>query len=445
MKRFLISALICLVTGNLLYSQPYILDRVVAIVGDFMILQSDIENQYLQYRAQGHNILDLKCMILKELLEEKLLLNQAKIDSIEVSDAAVEQELDQRMQYFINMIGSREELEAYFNKSIIEIKADFREDVKNQNITRQMHREITGDPRVSPSEVKSFYNDIPKDSLPFIDSQVEIQQIVLSPVLSDQAIFDVKERLLDLRRRIMEGESFETLAILYSEDGSSSEGGEIGFESKSDLDAEYAKVAFSLKEGQVSKIIESAFGFHIIQLIARRDERVNTRHILMKPEVTSDARSKAINRLDSIVNLIKSDSMDFTLAARRFSQDKGTRLSGGLLVNPQTNSSYFQYNQLDTKDYLIVRDMNIGDISTPYETIDKNGKVIYKVIMLKSRIEPHRANLKQDYFLFQNAALQEKKQKIIEKWITDKQEETYFRIDESIHSCEFLKKGWLVK
>ncbi len=445
MRKLLVSCLICFFVGNILHSQPYILDRVVAIIGDFMILQSDIENQYMQYRAQGHDIPDLKCMVLKELMEEKLLLDQAKIDSIEVPDATVELELDRRMQYFINMIGSREDLEEYFNKSIIEIKADFRESVKNQNITNEMQRKIIDDPRVTPSEVRAFFNKIPVDSLPFIDAQVEIQQIVLFPVLSDQAVFEVKERLLDLRRRIIEGESFEPLAILYSEDGSSTEGGEIGFSSKSDLDKEYAKVAFSLKEGQVSKIVESAFGFHLIQLIARRDEQVNTRHILMKPTVTSDARSKAISRLDSIINLIKADSMTFTLASRLYSEDEDTRLSGGLLVNPHTNSSNFEYNQLDTKDYLIVRDMNIGDISEPYETVNKNGKVIYKVIMLKSRIEPHRANLKLDYPLFQNAALQEKRRMIIENWIIDKQEETYIRIEDSLHSCEFLKNGWLVR
>jgi len=430
---------------SLAHAQPFVLDRVAAVVGDFIVLQSDIENQYLQYLAQGQNVPDLKCYIFKELLEEKLLLNQAKIDSIEIPDASVQIQLEQRMQYFINMIGSREELEEYFNKSILEIKADFREPIKNQLITNKMRDEITGDITVTPSEIKAFFNKIPKDSLPFIDSRIEYEQIVIYPVLSEQAIFDVKERLLNLRRRITEGESFETLAILYSEDGSASQGGEIGFMSKSDLDSEYAKIAFSLKEGQVSKIVESAFGFHIIQLISRRDDRVNTRHILMKPMVTSEARNRAISRLDSLVDFLKKDSISFTNAARYYSEDKNTRLSGGLVINPQTNSSWFEYNQLQTNDYLILRDLEPGKFSSPFESVDEHGKIIYKIVRLKSRTEPHRADLQLDYDLFQKFSLQEKNQKIINKWIQEKQKETYIHVDRALHSCDFLKNGWLIQ
>ena len=427
------------------FGQPFILDRVAAIVGDYMVLQSDIESQYLQYRAQGQDVPDLKCMIFRELLEEKLMLNQAKIDSVEVSDGQVQMQLEQRIQHFINMIGSREELEQYFNKSILEIKTDFREPIKNQIITQKIQADITGDIAVTPSEIRTFFNKIPKDSLPFIDSQVEYEQIVMYPVLSDQAVFDVKERLLDLRRRITDGESFETLAILYSEDGSSSLGGEIGFMTKSELDAEYAKIAFSLKEGHVSKIVESAFGYHIIQLIERRDDRVNTRHILMKPQVSSEARNKAISRLDSIVNIIKTDTLDFITAARYFSEDKDTRLSGGLVINPYTNSSWFEYKQLDTKDYIVLRDMELDDVSAPFESTDENGKIIYKVVRLKSRTEPHRADLQLDYHLFQRMALQEKNMKVIQKWIREKQQETYIHVEEALQSCEFLRNGWLVQ
>ncbi len=434
-----------LLFNPLVFSQPFILDRVVAVVGDYMILQSDIENQYLQYTAQGHYHTDMKCMIFKELLEEKLMLNQAKIDSIEVAEGTVQVQLEQRIQQFINMIGSREELEEYFNKSILEIKTDFKEPLKNQLITQRMQANITEDITVTPSEIRSFFNKIPKDSLPFIDSQIEYEQIVVYPVLSDQAVFEVKERLLELRRRIIEGESFETLAILYSEDGSSSNGGEIGFFSKGDLDPEYAKIAFSLKEGQVSKIVESAFGFHIIQLIERRDERVNTRRILLKPTVSSEARNKAIVRLDSIAKLIKDDSISFLDAARYFSEDKDTRISGGLVINPQDNSSLFEYSQLETKDYIVLRDMSIAGISEPFESTDKNGKIIYKIVKLKSRTEPHRADLQLDYHLFKSLALREKNMKVIQKWIQEKQKETYIKVDDALQSCEFLKDGWIVQ
>lgn len=430
---------------SIVYCQSFILDRVVAVVGDYMILQSDIESQYLQYTAQGHYHSDMRCMIFRELLEEKLMLNQAKIDSIEIPDGTVQTQLEQRIQQFINMIGSKEELEEYFNKSILEIKADFREPLKNQLITQKMQGTITEGISVTPSEIRNFFNKIPKDSLPSIDSQIEYDQIVVYPVLSDQAIFEVKERLLELRRRIIEGESFETLAILYSEDGSSSQGGEIGFFNKSDLDPEYAKIAFSLKEGQVSKIVESAFGYHIIQLIERRDERVNTRHILLKPTVSSEARNKASERLDSIAKLIKGDSISFLDAARYYSEDKDTRLSGGLVINPNTNSTWFEYSELDTKDYIVLRDMSVGDISEPFESADKNGKIIYKLITLKTRTEPHRANLQQDYHLFKTLALREKNMKVIQKWINEKQQETYIKVDDAMQPCEFLKNGWIVR
>jgi peptidyl-prolyl cis-trans isomerase SurA len=436
------SLVFALVTS--LLAQPKMIDQVVGIVGDYTILQSDIENQYLQYLAQGARVPELRCIILKDFLEQKLMLNQAKIDSIEISESSVESQLDSRMQYFINQIGSQEELEEYFNKSILEIKEDFREVLHDQMITQRMQGEITGDVKITPSEVKKYYNETPKDSLPYIDAQVELQQIVVYPPLGEQAVFDVKERLLDLRKRIMEGESFETLAILYSEGPSASNGGEIGYMSKGELDSEYAKAAFSLKKGGVSKIVESEFGFHIIQLIDRRDDRVNTRHILMKPRISIDARKTAIGRLDSIVDLIRSDSISFEKAARFYSEDKNTAINKGVLVNPATNSSMFDLKELETQDYTITRDLKIGEISDPYESVDENGKTLYKIIKVKSRTNPHRANLEQDYLLIQNMALAIKKQRVIEDWIKEKQSDTYIRIDDSFMDCSFIKDGWLV-
>jgi peptidyl-prolyl cis-trans isomerase SurA len=441
-KIFFLIALISL-PFNLIIAQSYMIDRVVGVVGDFTILQSDVEQQYLQYKAQGHNTPDIKCRILKEFLEEKLLLNQAKIDSIEISESSVEATLDQRLQYFINQIGSQEELEAYFNKSILQIKDDFRQMIRDQMLTQKMQSNITGDVKITPSEVKAFFNTIPKDSIPNIDAQVELEQIEVYPKLSDDAIFEVREKLLDLRKRIMDGESFETLAILYSTDGSASNGGEIGYMAKAELDPEYAKAAFSLKKGQVSKIVESQFGYHLIQLIDRKDDRVNTRHILMIPRLTPDARKKAISRLDSVLLLIRSDSLTFGEAARIYSEDKNTNLSKGILVNPYDNSSLFEMKQLDQKDYLVVRDMKVGEISNPYEAKDESNKTLYKIVRLKSKTDPHKANLKQDYTLLQNMALEDKKKRIVEDWIKEKQRETYIHIDESFYGCDFLKSGWL--
>ncbi|HYW95499.1 MAG TPA: peptidylprolyl isomerase [Bacteroidales bacterium] len=424
-------------------AQPKMIDRVVAIVGDYTILQSDIESQYLQMRAQRVPIPDLKCYIFKSFLEQKLMLDQAKIDSIEVSESTVDAELNNRMQYFINQIGGQDELEAYFGKTILEIKEDFRQSMRDQLITQQMESKITGDIKVTPSEVRRFYNDLDPDSIPTIDAQVEIQQIVAYPSLSEDAIFEVKEKLLELRKRIMEGESFETLAVLYSQGPSAAEGGDIGWSSRGELDPAYAKAAFALKVGGISKIVKSDFGYHIIQLIGRKDDRVHTRHILMKPKVTPDAREKAISRLDSIITFVRKDSTSFENAARYYSQDKNTAMNDGLVVNPQTGSSKFELKQLDTKEYLVVRDLKVGEISDPYEATDENGKTLYKVVRLKSRTNPHKANLDQDYILIQNMALAKKRQDIIEDWIKTKQDDTYIHIDDSFKDCDFIKNGWL--
>lgn len=439
---YLILPLLVLTSYSRLKSQPQMIDQVVAIVGDYTILQSEIENQYLQYRAQGINFPDMRCFIFKDFLEQKLLLNQAKIDSIEISESSVELSLDQRLRFFISQIGSEEEMEEYFGKSMLEIKEDLREVLREQMITQQMQGEITGDVTITPSEVKNFYNELPPDSIPYIDALVQVQQVVVYPPLGEKAVFEVKERLLELRKRIMEGESFETLAILYSEGPSAANGGDIGFMGRGELDPAYATAAFSLKDGGISKIVESEFGFHVIQLVERRDDRVRTRHILMKPKISMDARNKAISRLDSIADFIRLDSLTFDQAARFYSEDKKTAMNNGLMVNPNDNSSHFELKQLDTKDYLVARDLKVGEVSDPFESTDENGKVIYKIIKLKSRTDPHRANLKQDYMLIQSMALAEKKNQVIQDWIKEKQTETYFRIDETLMNCEFIKEGW---
>lgn len=440
-KKLILTSAILIFTLTL-KAQPMMIDRVVGIVGDYTILQSEVENQYLQYRAQGVNFPDMRCFILKDFLEQKLLLNQAKIDSIEVSESTVELQLDQRLRFFISQIGSEEEMEDYFGKSMLEIKEDLRQVLREQMITQQMQSQITQDVKITPSEVKKFYRSLPPDSIPSIDALVEVQQIMLYPPLGEEAIFEVKDRLLELRRRIMEGDSFETLAILYSEGPSAAEGGDIGFMSRGELDPEYAKTAFLLKEGGVSKIVESEFGYHIIQLVERRGDRIRTRHILMKPKVNLEARKKAMSKLDSIADLIRKDSISFDRAARYYSQDKNTAVNKGLMVNPNDNSSKFELKQLETKDYLVARDLKVGEISDPFESVDENGKVAYKILKLKSRTDPHKANLKQDYMLIQSMALNDKKNRVIQDWIREKQKETYYRIDPSYKDCQFLKESW---
>jgi peptidyl-prolyl cis-trans isomerase SurA len=442
-KFFLI--IVILLVSNIFLStgQPRILDRVVAIVGDYKILQSDIESMYLQYQAEKVSYEgDLKCVILEDYLAQNLLLNQAKIDSIEVSESQVEMQLDARLDYFINQIGSQERLEQYFKKTILEIKEDFRDMIRDQLITQEMRNTITADVTVTPSEVRQFFNKIPEDSVPFIDAKVELNQIVLYPPYSEEATLEVRQRLLDLRKRITDGENFATLAVLYSEHPTAPKGGEMGFMGKAEMDPDYAKAAFSLKKGQVSNIVQTAMGFHIIQLIERRDERVNTRHILVKPKVDLVGIQKTISRLDSIANLIRNDSMTFEMAARYFSQDIKTNVNGGQMVNPADNSTLFELDELQPAEYEVLRNMNVGEISQPFEAQDENAKTVYKIMKINKSTKPHKANIKEDYILLQQIALAAKNQDVLKDWIDEKIRTTYIHIDGSFKGCEFANPAW---
>lgn len=424
--------------------QSIMLDRVVAVVGEFVILQSDIESLNLQNKAQGINLPgDEKCAILENFLGEKLLINQAKIDSIEISESSVEMELDNRLSYFISMIGSPEALEEYFGKTILEIKEDMRTAVRDATITRQMQSTITGEVTVTPSEIREYYNNLSRDSIPYIDSKVELSQITRYPPADEAAIFEVKQTLLDLRRRILDGEKFTTLAVLYSEGPSASQGGEIGFMGKGELDSEYAKAAYSLKAGGVSTIVESSFGFHIIQLIERRDERVNTRHILMKPKVRPEAIRATTRKLDSIATLVRTDSVEFDLAARIFSQDVNTAVNGGIMVNPATQTTSFTMDELQPAEFIALRDLKVGEITEAFKSEDENGKEVYKIIRLRNRSSPHRANLKEDYIILQEMALAKKKEEVFQNWIDEKIGETYVHVDNSFAGCQFARKGWI--
>ena len=434
--------LIYVVMGILLplggMAQPRIIDRVVAVVGDFHVLQSDIEQQYLQMKMSGMYLPpDIKCHIFNQFIEQKLLMAQAKIDSVEVGPGQVEMQMEARLEYFISQFGSEKEMEDYFNKSIFDIKDDLREAIHEQMVTQEVQSSIIKDVSTTPSDVKNFYRELNPDSIPYINTEVELAQIVAYPSYSEEAVFEVKERLLELRKRVQEGEDFGTLAILYSEGPSASRRGELGFKMRGELDKAYATEAWSLKPGQVSKIVESVFGFHIIQLVERRGEMANTRHILMRPKADANAKQSAIHKLDSLRAVIVADSITFSLAAKRFSEDEKTSVNGGLLVNPQTMAATFELDQLPTKDYYIIRNMDVGDISQPYESTDHNTKTCYKMLLLKSRTEPHRANLKQDYLLLQNMALQQKNQEVLEAWYREKKESTYIRVDYSFKDCSY--------
>ncbi len=428
------------------WAQEEIVDQVVAVVGNNMVLQSDVESQVLQIRQQGsltpRN--QLRCEVLEDLLAQKLLLNQAQIDSIEVSSSQVEQELDRRLQMFISQVGSPEKLEEYYNMSILEIKDDFRELVRDQILTQQMQQQIAGELTITPSEVKSFYNSIPEDSLPLINSQIVISQIVKNPPFREQTKFEVREKLLNLRKRIIDGENFSTLAVLYSEDpGSAPKGGDLGFRNRSDFVQEFADAAFSLKENTVSPIVETEFGFHIIQLIARRGDQINVRHILMKPKIQPEEVLEAMNFLDSIADLVRKDSLSFEIAARYFSEDDMSSVNGGIVINPITGDTKFEMEHLHPSVVQAIRDLKIGEISEPFQSVDESGNTVYKVVKIKSRSNPHAANLKDDYAVLHEMARAEKQQEEFMNWIMDKQKKTYIKVNPPFRTCKFSSDGWL--
>jgi peptidyl-prolyl cis-trans isomerase SurA len=423
-------------------AQNTVIDQVVGVVGNKIIKKSDLETQYLQIKSEGNEV--DRCHILEVMMRMKLMVNQAAIDSVEVTDSEVDKELNQRLNAFISQAGSQKAVEEYFKKSLLEMKDDMRDEIRDNMISQRMEDEIAGNITITPSEVKAFYNKQNKDSLPLINAQIELYQIGIYPPYTEKAIFDLKERMLDMRRQIIEGKSFASLAVLYSEDGSALKGGELGFSQKGQWDPEFAKAAFALKErGEVSKIVESQFGYHLIQLIEKRGDMVNARHILMKPKADAEAITKAVSRLDSIVALIKKDSITFEKAALYFSEDKSTRFNNGLVMNPQTGEPRFEMDQINPVDYRIVKDLKIGEISSPFESMDDKGKRIYKVMMIKSRSNPHKANLTDDFDLLKNMALANKKNNIINDWISEKIESTYIHVDDAYKSCNFTRKGWI--
>lgn len=419
--------------------QAKVIDEVVAVVGSRMVLFSDVENQYLQFRLQGNTEggREVRCQILENLLFQKLLINQAMLDSVEVSDAQVDAEMDRKLRYFISQIGSKEKLEAYYKKSIVEIKEEFRDVIRDQLIVETMKSNITSDLKITPSEVKKFYNAIPKDSLPLINTEVELGQIVKMPPVSATEKAEVRKKLSDLKERIAKGESFTALAALYSQDpGSAAKGGELGFFGRGELYPEYEAAAYALNKGEISEIVESKSGFHIIQLIERRGDMINSRHILLMPKVASEDLAKAKQDLDNIVSLIRMDSLTFETAALKHSDDP-SKNNGGLMVNPMSGTTQFETSQLEPSVSFVINKMEVGEISEPVVMRTEEGTQAYRILYLKSRTEPHRANLREDYSRIQEWALEDKRTKAIQEWINKKTTNTYVKISDSYTSCKF--------
>ena len=419
-----------------------ILDQVVAVVGKNIILKSEIETQYLQYRMQGYiegSSRTIKCDILKDLIFQKLLLNQADVDSIVVGESQVDQELDRRFRYFIQQFGSKEKLEEYYDKSVDEFKEDMREVVSNQLLQQSVQGQIVAGVGITPKEVKAFYKQIPQDSLPLINTEYQVAELVKSPGISEAEKLAVKEKLLALRKRILKGESFSTMAILYSEDpGSAKKGGELGMYGRGELYPEFEDVAFSLSDGEISGIVETEAGFHIIQMIERQDDFINCRHILLMPKISPYQKQEAISYLDSIQKLIVDSTYTFAQAVKNFS-DSPNRIGGGYIVNPATGNNEFQAEDLDPKVFYVIDKLEVGQVSKPVTYMDDEKKEAYRLLMLAEKVPTHRANIENDYDKIYMMALNKKHQDILDEWVVEKSKEAYIRIVDNYSDCSFYK------
>ena len=437
----------CIVSGNQTQAQDKVVDQIVAVVGKNIILKSDIEAMFQQQQAQGITTEgDMKCEILENLLVEKLLLAEAELDTtITVSDSQLNQNLDQRIQYFISHLGSEKEVEAYFKKSIIDIKADLQEVIKNQQMTQQMQGKIIDKVTVTPAEVRYHFKNLPEAEIPQIDAQVEYAQITVQPIISLEEEDRIKSTLRELKRRIESGESgFAPLAVMYSEDGSARNGGELDYMGRGQLDPTYAAAAFNLKGDKISNVVKSDFGYHIIQVIDRKGEQIKTRHIIMMPKPSAKAMEKAFGQIDSIADFIRKGTFKFEDAAIRYSYDKDSRNNGGVVINPNTGESKWKMSELDPDVSKVISTMNVNEISKPFKTIDeKKQQTVYKIIKLINKTNAHPANLRDDYVELSNIYMASKKEKTLDSWIREKQSGTYVHIDDSYLNCNFKYKGWM--
>jgi peptidyl-prolyl cis-trans isomerase SurA len=433
-------------------AQENVIDEVVWVVGDEAILRSDIETQRLIMQNEDQRIEgDPYCVIPEQMAIQKLYLHQAKIDSIEVGEAQILQRVEQWMNYAVNQIGSKEKMEEYFNKKYSQIKEQRKDLIREQMIVQQMQNHLVGEIKLTPSDVRKFYNQIPKDSLPNIPTTVEVQIITLDPKIPLEETDAIKARLREFTEQINTGQfSFSALARLYSEDKeSAARGGELGFMSKTSLLAEFANVAFNLTDPKrVSNIVETEYGFHIIQLIEKRGDRINCRHILLRPKVSEKEIVEATIRLDSLYRDIQADKFSFDEAATYISYDKETRNNKGLMVNSNYESanggtSKFELQELPPEIGRIIYDMKVGEISKPFTMMTNKQKEVVAIVKLRARTEAHKANMTDDYLALRNMVEARKREDLLNEWIAKKQKTTYIRISEGWRNCDFLYPGWI--
>lgn len=444
MKRilFMASGLICLFLN--VHGQKNNIDKVVAVLGNNIVLLSDLNQQYTLYLNQGNPPdEDIKCYILQQMLVQKLLKEQAVIDSIMVDESEVDDEVERRMRYQIQRAGGQERLEQFLNKSLLQYKDEIRPDIMDQLISNRMQGKITENVSITPLEVKKYFESYDKDSLPDISTEFEIGEIVLHPKLTKEEKQRFYDKIDALRLRVKSGEDFAFLAKTYSEDpGSAPDGGDLGFFDRTVMAKEFTSWAFKLKPGEMSPVFETEFGFHILQVIERRGEQVHARHILVKPQTTPESIQRAQIHADSIYNNIKADKISFSTAASLYSDDKQSKYNGGMMLysdNVTSRTTFIPAEKLDPKVFVVVDTMKVSDISKPVYFTAQDGTEGYKILYLKSKIPPHKGNLDQDYAKFKERAQQQKMDKVLSEWFEKRRESTYIRINDEYATCEELK------
>ncbi len=424
-----------------------VIDEVAWVVGDEPIFRSEIEELYQQLRSEGTPIEgDPYCTLPEKIAVEKLYLHQAKLDTIEAPEAQVQSSVDKRLQFFIANLGSKEKVEEYFRKPMPQLREQLLDMMRNNYIIDQVQSTLTKNVKPTPNDVRRYFSSLPEDSIPYVPMQVETQIITFEPVIPQQEIEDVKARLRDYADRVNRGESdFSTLAILYSEDGSNMQGGELGFHGRADFVPEFANVAFNLNDPKkVSRIVETEYGYHIMQLIEKRGDQVNVRHILLRPHVSSKDLSDAVHRLDSVRKEIVGKQFTFEEAAQYLSQDKDSRNNRGIMVNQKTGSSRFEMQDLPSEVARQIETMQPGDISEAFVMKDAaRNRDVAAIVRLSERVPGHKATLAQDYNQIKQMYENWRRQQILDEWVEKKIKETYVRIEEGWDGCDFKYEGWV--
>ena len=427
-----------------------VIDKTVAVIGNEVILISDVESEVQRLRAQGMATdKDVRCEILESMMESKLFLMQARIDSLNVNQDMVESELSNRLDQFRTYLGGDEEVEKYFGKPLFQLRQEWRKTLEEQSLTQQEQGQVAGNiPELTPYDIRQWLDTTAVEDLPMVPIKYQLSQICIYPD-REAANMAVKEKLLSLRERIMSGEKFSTLARLYSEDpGSARKGGELGMASRNIFWPAFSDAAMSLKPGVISQIVETPDGFHIIEVLEKRGDMFNARHILLKPVYTADDREKGFARLDSLRTLIVDDKLTFEQAARFFSEDPATRTNGGQMADPQTGSSYFEIDQLKPQDYAVIKDLKEGDISEPVESLDnegRSGNLVYKIIRVDKILPAHPASFDTDYSQILEQVRYKHQLDAIDRFLEDKIRNTYIVVDPLYKNCPFKRDIWTSK